>query len=520
MTGPSIALIGSGSSQRQINADTFYAERDHRTNLTSGPSQLVTVATVLPEKAGLTSGAQTAALWAASMLRRMGRAFAKSIIVADPKVLDRPVLSPDSDATPPSLRGALAAELQGADPFGEVDFRDVAESALSDVTVAIWIGPPDPSIVHVARHDDVVLQASGWAVSVCRFADLHSAAGSNLDAAAPALVFAAALAVSEVFRKSTAGDAGRPAEPMPATWVSLDTGQVSSDPVEGNVWLENGGAAYPEDSNWRSTSVDVDDLTLVSAGGLGWNVAQLLPLSPVSVKRLNVVDPDEIEVSNLNRLIRCGVDAVGQDKAIAVSEQLAAAGVPVAPFTSTYEEWRPSREEGSWSARSAALVGVDQVQSRLEVGADWPPVLVNGATAGLGCVVTFHAGHEAACIGCYYGQARQAYRNRSRALACAAVGSGDAPMAESSGHLGPVASYPHVSVAAAASMVATLVHAGRRAFAGDYSDAGQVFEIDLLTPRYGRSRLIHKNEDCQLLCGTPYVQRFLASRAPRQGPTS
>jgi molybdopterin/thiamine biosynthesis adenylyltransferase len=501
-----------------IDLNTFYAERDSRTVIGGASPTDFPIAVVLPPDQAASPTAHTALLWACSMTRRMGRAFAHTIIVAPSATLDHPFLGFPRMGEKLTLRQALEYELFGADPFGGLEFREPTEGALYGTRLGLHIGGPTRLDTLTSLSEGVVVRASGWVASVSSLTEATCLSTAPLNAAAPAAVLAAALGVAEVYRSVHAGVLQGPETPQTPLWMAMDTGDVTAEAMAGETWLLRGGAR-PNVVPWKRETEEqitkVRNLLLVSAGGLGYNLMHILPESHLEVEKVVVIDPDKLDLSNLNRLVGAHVSDLGQNKAALAARPFARRGIDVTPVDTTYERWRadndPSRHQ---SAGDVVLVGVDQVQTRLEVAADWPALLVNGATSGWGWVVSAHRPNLNGCLGCFYGSARQSYNERHQVVACGGVGGG---VTTGPPTPGPMASYPHVSVTAAAMMSAVLMHA-LWDVSGDIGTlAGHVREASTLRSRFARTRTQQRVNVCSLLCSEPYLQSFFASR--EFGPT-
>lgn len=498
-----------------IDEERFYAERDSRTSLGGEmPVAEVPIAVVVPAGLEAVPGAQTALLWTCSMLRRIGRAFSRTIVIAPPGTPGLEYVGAfRRSGSANSLGAVLAAELNGADPFGAVEWRDLTAEAFEGNAMALWLGGyTEMGVPHPAL-GSAVIDAYGWCIAVCASgaAELPAPRPHRaFDAAAATLAMAAALGIAEVYRMVLGANGSESAVRL---WAALDTGEVTTDAEFGEHWLSMGGARaelVPWSAKQPGRIPSLRHLALVSAGGLGDNAALLLADSHLRLERVAVIDDDQVDVSNLNRLIGIGVGDLGTPKVLAAARPLAERGIPVEAVVATYESWRGAGGHTAYlTGADAVLVGVDQVKSRLEVAGDWPGLLVNGATSGRGFVVSAHRPGICGCLGCYYGSAKQTYNNTRRAMACAGGGADAGPTVPQ-----PMASYPHVSVAASASMVALLIHAAWEAAAGrPNACAGIRRQMDLLTPQFATTGMQQKVDDCLLLCGTEHVRQFLEQRA-------
>jgi hypothetical protein len=293
---------------------------------------------------------------------------------------------------------------------------------------------------------------------------------------------------------------------------SVDTGRVCADPAEAQVWMRQ-GSSEADATPWDEAGgppVDLGDLVLVSAGGIGGNAAQVLAASWITCASATVVEPDVVELSNLNRLIGVGVRAVGQLKLAPAATALGTAGFPTTGYPARYEDLAAAGLAVSGSAPKRVLVGVDQVASRLQVQADWPELLVNADTAGTSWTVSLHPRGSGACLGCVYGAATQTYAASRRALACGA----GMPVVGEEQVTRPEASFPFASVMAAAFQVAALIRAAGGAQGGLTAETRVANSVRLAFLSAGPR---DREAGCLLLCSHPALDAFWAEAMPESG---
>jgi molybdopterin/thiamine biosynthesis adenylyltransferase len=502
VTAAPACLIAS----KLVFADAFYAERDQRTGLGGAlASHMVRVAIVLAPGLEQTVGGQTALIWTASMLRRMGRCFSNSLLVADSAAPTARYVGALRRGAP-TLGEAVAAELGEADPFGSIEWRPVGDPrALADAGLVIWLGGEAAS-GETPPLGEVWVGSSGWVISSAWIppaawgghmeSTRRHAGAAGFEASAAAAIAAAASAVAHVYRVV------RDVRPREGESLSLcysvDTGQVSTSADECAVWLKRGTSAE-SCAPWtaeRGEAVGLGDLTLVSAGGIGGNAAQVLSGSHAGWNALTVIEPDLVDISNLNRLVGAGVSDVGQPK---LGPALRALGGNATTVQAPYEAWiDSSRPAGLAEPSHHVLVGVDQAATRLQAQADWPYLLVNAGTSGTSWTISAHRRGRGACIGCLYAASEQAYAASRRALACGA----GMPSVGEERITRPEASYPFASVMAAATQVAVLIRTVWEESPG-VEEGCSVRVLNSLTMSFatvaGRSR----HPDCPLLCGHP-----------------
>lgn len=501
-----------------ITEEIFYTQRDSRMRVHGRPAVSYPVAIVLPPSAAEGPGAHLALLLAASMVRRMGRAFSRTILVAPPAVASEAGRfgAPDGQR----LEEQLLNELVRADPFGDFEWRSPSPQSFGEVQIAIWLGGYEDFGAPAPPGGHVACDAHGWVVrleSPAASEHMPPRSGHSLFAAPAATAMAVALAVAQVAGRATGAVSGNEEEPT-RMWYALDDGRATFHEA-GEKWFLRGGASseFPPWSDSCGSPPPLSGLALVSAGGVGLNAAHLLAASHLTWERACVIDPDIVDVSNLNRLFGVGVLDVGKPKAELATEALRGKDSHVKSALSRYEEWATSGGVGSYlGARDAVLIGVDQVTTRLEAAADWPALMINAATSGTGWTVSMHRPGIRGCLGCYYALARLPYGLARGAVHCGAAGGAvDSAASERA----PDASFPFSSVAAAAMMVASLIQAAWRAEGGDFdSSAGELRRMNTLVPIRGESRTVARTEACRLLCSHEGVAEVLGRRRQQFAP--
>lgn len=455
-------------------------------------------------------------LWAASMTRRMGRPFSALTIVAPRQWLDQTFLGFPCAVPGMTVQEAVEHELRGADPFAPIEFREPSSGSIDGVRFALHIGSSSQDL-RAPSVPNVSIDAHGWVASVSLVPSAPQSTAQPLHASACASVFAAALGVAEVYRAAQeSAESSSQGQQLPL-WVALDSGQATANPSKGVEWLDHGGTRdkvvpWEEDSSGLPS---IRNLLLVSAGGLGMNLAHILAESHLSLNLTEIVDPDILGISNLNRLIGVHVADLNSMKALLAVRPFAAHMMVAQASSKSYEQWRVDSDVDRFrSWQDAVAVGVDQTETRLEVASDWPSLLVNGATAGRGWAISAHRPNINGCLGCYYGSARPSYNQRRRVVPCA--GAGEA-LVEPRSDAPPMASYPQVSVSAAAAMAALVIHTAWDAPRNDETTAGRVWDFSTVFPRFARSRTQPRTDSCELLCRKDYLKSFFESHQSQFG---
>jgi hypothetical protein len=484
------------------SAESFYALRDSRSSIGHPLANLppLRIAIMVPSNAvssGL--GIEIALFWTASIIRRMGRPFSEVILVASDEF--RQSTSRLSRVPGISVEQLVSEELRSADPFGAFEWRTWAKNVdLADATAVVQLGTLPLGVIHPQT---IAINAHGW-VSVLQVQPNNdlSLSPPDFDAAPSAIVFAACMAAGKLFSEAFGAldGPGRIA-------FALDGGGVCTDPTVYGPWLEN-GTSLVAPPPWKAESgarLALHKLLVVSAGGVGGNFCKILGDSHFRVHSAYVLDPDNFEISNLNRSIGVGLQFTmpGSSKASFASNALLPVAENVTSVQSSYESWvTPELAEQFRLLGTAVVVGVDQVCTRLKVGSDWPWMLLNGATSGSTFSTSIHLRRVAGCVGCWYGQSETEFAATRQPMACAAGVAGGGMVAR------PIASYPFVSVAASAQMVGTLARAvfqneERAQFAGNLT------RMSLRTPESAQVQRIDINKRCLLLCGEDYLQQIL-----------
>ncbi len=485
-----VVLLPNG---QPLTADAFYQERDNRTQLLGTYRRReVRVAIALGYDASGSVAGQTGLLWASSMVRRMGRPFAPVRILSPAGARGEPLVAVSGRYREcDTLGDAVDMELIGADPFAPYDWADLdAPDAFSGMEAVIWIGASPALGAAVPRCMSV--GGRGWVVAIQDnvagaratlettpdpVRDEESFPNASLDMATAAIVAGVAFAAAAIHQQVQVDSSGTAAQPEARYWYATDTGAVTENAHEGSEWMLRGSSA-PTCAAWSAASGGTphgNQLVLVSAGGIGGNVAQLLGDSHAVIDEAHVLDADSIDISNLNRLIGVYVSDVGTPKVAAAVTALSGIAATITGEAMRYEAWAPLHRSILDATRAVTVIGVDQIATRLEAQADWPAVVINGSTAGTTWNISTHLRGVGACLGCLYATDRSSYARTRGPQACGAAG---APLAlpqpqpnevgtPRQGAREPVAainqgpardaSIPFVSVSAAAVIVTRLI---------------------------------------------------------------
>ena len=138
------------------------------------------------------------------------------------------------------------------------------------------------------------------------------------------------------------------------------------------------------------------DACLIGAGAIGMAVAYALASLPATSGKLAVIDPEIVEVSNLNRYSLATITDVGSPKVNVMKRRLMG-GLKVDAFKGAYQRY-PRR-----SKHDLVAVTVDNVKTRCEVQLDFPRVILNGGMYANSFTVSRHDDFlNKACLGCLY----------------------------------------------------------------------------------------------------------------------
>ncbi|HVF71033.1 MAG TPA: E2 ligase fold family C protein [Chthoniobacterales bacterium] len=146
--------------------------------------------------------------------------------------------------------------------------------------------------------------------------------------------------------------------------------------------------------------ISLGDTTLVGNGAIGNAVIWTLTRTPGAVGRLNIVDPETIELSNLQRYVLTTQESINASKASLGEDVIKGAGLAVQPFAGTWAGFLEKRQD--WNLQNV-LVAVDNVNDRRQIQGALPRWLANAWTqpGDLGVSRHEHFG-ESACLTCLY----------------------------------------------------------------------------------------------------------------------
>ena len=225
--------------------------------------------------------------------------------------------------------------------------------------------------------------------------------------------------------------------------------------------------------------IPVDEIWLVGAGAIGTAVAYTLASLVAVSGRLIIIDPEIVDVSNLNRYVLVDITEIGLPKVNVVKRKLEKKAY-VEVFKGTYQKY------GNADKLGLVVVTVDNANTRWDVQLDFPKVVLNGGMYANSFTISRHDDFlRKACLGCLY----PSY----------------------SGEISSAQQYPAVSFV---SMFAGTLLAGEvlkervSGLRGFRLDNAFMINDIFATPKIGETCLlgrINKSDNCGCRCGEPEV---------------
>jgi hypothetical protein len=172
---------------------------------------------------------------------------------------------------------------------------------------------------------------------------------------------------------------------------------VPSSELDARVTFDLGSGNQVEsdddaDAPWKLTT----DCTLAGVGAIGNGAVWALARS-VDAARVRLVDPETVELSNLQRYVLCDQEHVDQTKTSVTAAFLAGSGEE---FPMSWAEYT----EKMGYVDHLVLVALDSARDRRQVQASLPEWVVNAWTqpADLGVSIHGRFGSGGACLACLY----------------------------------------------------------------------------------------------------------------------
>lgn len=155
--------------------------------------------------------------------------------------------------------------------------------------------------------------------------------------------------------------------------------------------------AEPATAVPTTASVDLGRFTIVGVGAVGSAAVWALSRVPGLHGRALVVEPETIELSNLQRYVLALDADVGAEKTTLATRAFSSTGIETESARSRIEDVPPSE------AMERMLVSVDNVAGRRVVQALLPRLVVNGWTSASGLGASWHDfGEHQGCLACLY----------------------------------------------------------------------------------------------------------------------
>lgn len=153
-------------------------------------------------------------------------------------------------------------------------------------------------------------------------------------------------------------------------------------------------------NNLNLNEIDLGETFIVGLGAIGnstvWALSRLIGLSG----KIHLIDPEKIELSNLQRYTLAFQDEVNRLKVKIASEIFTQRDLRVIPHDQTWEEFVNSRN--NWNMPLVA-VSVDSAQGRSNVQASLPKFVINAWTQEGDLGVSRHSFiGKSACLACLY----------------------------------------------------------------------------------------------------------------------
>lgn len=155
------------------------------------------------------------------------------------------------------------------------------------------------------------------------------------------------------------------------------------------------------------TSLSIDTLHLISLGAINSATLYTLCAIPGIEGNLVLVEPQHLEISNLNRyLLTTAEDAILQKSKIEVAKRFVDNYLGVeSAFPVEYQDLKKIRDA---FGMDLTVIGVDNNESRWEIQKDLPRVLLCGGTEVSEVQISRHDRiSEKACLGCLYPRAME-----------------------------------------------------------------------------------------------------------------
>ena len=458
----------------QINADQFYAERDHRTNLSYLQStEPANITVYIPDEWARTSVGQLTFLWTCSLIARMGRRYNGLQTAMSREAAQGECLIPGAQSE--SFATSVLTHLHESDPFGVYDWIDAPPAGSYVLAVGDFSG----------KGDSKVVRPVGWTAGLAAANSMPVISGIKDQEFNPiGAALAAALGAADVyfhFNRTLLPDY-QPPDPI---WISAQ--QSSSTNVVGESLPYEPGPSLAGD-------IDLGKLLVAGAGALGGNMLAILGTLRNLRGRIDISDNDLLDLSNLNRLVWALVHHFQQPKAKVAQALLDTSSIEATVHLQRYENLIRTSNEDFVNRFDVVVSGVDQMASRAFIQCGWPRLLIDGGTGGFNFrVSTFAADTQGGCAGCIAGNSQLSFNQLRAPMRCAG---GEAGTEVAS--LRYFESYSFVSFFGAAFLAARVL---QRALGGLATDQSFSTEADALYLAGMNHKVLRNSDRCLCLCG-------------------
>jgi hypothetical protein len=416
-----------------FDCNSFYDQRDHRTNLTLPQSAApVPLAISIAPAYAQTIDGQLTLYWLSSLVSRMGRRYNQLKLLLPPEIADFGCKLPGFHDS--SLAQVIMNHLRAADPCGNYEVIDRFSEALGVISVGDLEN----------GSDHIVVQPQGWSAAIAPPGVLSNISGDIPSSNPIGAALAASLGAAEIYFRCNQDKLTSRQSQLPL-WISARQSATTRSAEEAAAWHDNLPLPDP---------LDIGRCLVIGAGALGGNLLAILAANREGLRgHIDVVDSDLIDFTSLNRLLAALVEHRGTGKVDLVSLMFQGSATQVIPHRKSYESLDLRNASGlTIEDYDIVLTGVDQMATRAFVQSDWPRFLIDGGTRGYSWRVSTYPISSKACLGCFAGKTQQHYRDLGSPLACAAGMPGQTLTAAK-----PMDSYGFVSFFAAAFMTARAI---------------------------------------------------------------
>lgn len=327
-----------------LSPEEFYRLRDDRTNrlTASRDYQHLRVRLVADEPTVSTFSGQVQLLVSANMLAR----WCRQIEFGFP---DAPLVEPLRLTAFRTLHERIAAEVNGADPFGRFTFRAPRSK---DVQYALKVGGGASN-----EPVDFTIDGDGWLA--CAGKGDRSFGISYCDQNPVGPAFAACIGVADAFKVATGIEEAYRVRSVAFSAFHLQL-----------VDLARGGS-----DSGAPEHVEVGNMDVVGVGSVGSAVIYLSAMLPLR-GFLRLIDHDTVSIENLNRSPLLGMSHVGRPKVEVVKEYLRSV-MPVEAHPCRYDEFIGRYGRGNVDV---LLPLANEFGVRSVVENNFPPIQLYGTT--------------------------------------------------------------------------------------------------------------------------------------------